>query len=412
MMPYRQSCDRCRQQKARCMRVDSGHDVTDTYLPCERCIKAGAVCLYSSKQKSGRPPVLSPTRNYSDSRRPSLRGRHGSPPNHSLDGNMFSEANLPELPPLNTDNLLGWDMSPSAAGPSFATMQGPQHHMSPEHERTSQSSGSPSSHDEDSSEAWTARIAALTTQTTQTANRLVPSDISPPLTVSSPQVGQIFDATSTLLRILDGISEALRVASSSSTESTTDPTATRLTQDPGLIFLILACHQRLLDSFQAICDSIRWSLDSMSSHQSEDRGTLPWKRTLHGDEGLPCVAQFVMVLQLVSHLLNQLDMALSPSPTHSLSRGQNLRSSFDFSAITDPDISPSWTIPPLSSLSSSQSNSALLLFRQEADVSKKSEEQGFVRLAKGFLTTVPDQHTTLNNKIRELQDSINDSRRL
>ncbi|KAL9111469.1 MAG: hypothetical protein Q9227_004147 [Pyrenula ochraceoflavens] len=199
---------------------------------------------------------------------------------------MFSEVNLSELPPLSTDNLgiSGWDMSPSAINaPPFAAIQGPQHHISLGHERTSSQSSrdSPSSHDGDSSEAWTARIAALITQTTQTANHLTPSDISPPLTVSSPQVGEIFDATSTLLRILDGISEAIRAASSSSssspppppntTESTTnDPTAaTRLTQDPGLIFLILACHQRLLDSFQAICDSIRWSLDSMTSHQSE-----------------------------------------------------------------------------------------------------------------------------------------------
>ncbi len=150
----------------------------------------------------------------------------------------------------------------------------------------------------------------------------------------------------------------------------------------------------------------------MSSHQSEDRGTLPWKRTLHGDDGLPCVAQFVMLLQLMSHLLNQLDMALSPSHNPSSSRGQNLRSSSDFSAMTDPDISPSWAISPLSSLSSSQSNSALLLFSHEADVSKKSEQQGFVRLAKGFLIAVPDQHTILNNKILELQNLINGSRRL
>lgn len=366
--------------------------------------------MFTAKQKSGRPIALSTARNYNDSRRPSLRGRHGSPSTHNLDCNIFSEPDLPELPPISTENLSGWDLSPSAAVQSFTMIQGAHHHISSEQERTSHISDNSTSPGEDSPEVWTARLAALTTQTTQTANHLGPSNIRSPLTVSSPQVDQVFDATSTLLRILGSISESLRVDSSPSPESTSD--AARLSQDPCLIFLILACHQRVLGSFQAICDSIHRSLGSMSSHQGEEHMTFPWKRTLHSDEGTPCVAQFVMVLQLVSHLLNQLDMALSPSPTSSSSRGEELRSSFDFAVTTDADLSPSWTRSPLGSFSSNQGNAALLLFSQEADADRKSDAQGFVRLARRFLITVPDQHSSLNNKIRELQDSINDSRRL
>jgi hypothetical protein len=64
-MPRRQSCDRCHEQKVRCVtqgldgaltlggipeQADSnsnGHVVSS--IPCVRCRKAGAVCIYSRK---------------------------------------------------------------------------------------------------------------------------------------------------------------------------------------------------------------------------------------------------------------------------------------------------------------------------------------------------------------------------
>lgn len=194
-----------------------------------------------AKQKSGRPAVLSPTRNHTDSRHPSLRllrYPHESPvissigrerlaggraptegldisvPSNSLDGNLFHHPPASSQPgtglsPINADDISGWDESHLMSGPSLSTMQGPRdshQHMSPEHEMASQSSGAPSGHDDDSPEAWTARLAALATWTTQTAKNLAPSDINTPLTVSSPQVDQVFDGTNTLLHILDSIS--------------------------------------------------------------------------------------------------------------------------------------------------------------------------------------------------------------
>lgn len=329
-----------------------------------------------------------------------------------------SATNRPEteLPPLNTDDFSGLDVSPLSPGPSFTTIQGPRdlhHDMSPGHERASQSSGAASGYDEDSPEAWTSRLAALATRATHTAKHIAPSDTSAPLIVSSPQVEEVFDVTSTLLCILDSVSEALRVASSSSPESASEPVDASLTQDPGLVFLILACYQRLLDSFQAMCNSIRRSLRSMSPNGTGHHGTLSWKRTLHGDEGRPCVAQFVMVLQLVSHLLNQLDRALNPSSVTSLPRRQESWSSFDFAAITDHNASPSWMRMPPGSPNGSQGDAASFLFGQEADAKKSSNrKQGFMGLAKGVLMKVPDQHTTLNNQIRELQDSIDHFSRL
>ncbi|KAJ3565667.1 hypothetical protein NPX13_g7418 [Xylaria arbuscula] len=65
-LPFRQTCDRCRQLKVRCKGVapDSTLDTQSVAvssctagLSCSRCVRAGANCTYSSKQRSGRPRV-------------------------------------------------------------------------------------------------------------------------------------------------------------------------------------------------------------------------------------------------------------------------------------------------------------------------------------------------------------------
>ncbi|KAK4174910.1 hypothetical protein QBC36DRAFT_242327 [Triangularia setosa] len=74
-MPRRQSCDRCHELKVRCV-VTDGHDNNSLGLgvigeeneasrgrsvvapiPCVRCSKAGAVCIFSPQLRSGRPRV-------------------------------------------------------------------------------------------------------------------------------------------------------------------------------------------------------------------------------------------------------------------------------------------------------------------------------------------------------------------
>ncbi|KAI0202904.1 hypothetical protein F4808DRAFT_468076 [Astrocystis sublimbata] len=65
-LPFRQTCNRCRQLKVRCKALasDSGLDTESAAesrypggLACSRCVRAGAICTYSSKQRSGRPRV-------------------------------------------------------------------------------------------------------------------------------------------------------------------------------------------------------------------------------------------------------------------------------------------------------------------------------------------------------------------
>ncbi|KAL5340286.1 hypothetical protein BJX70DRAFT_128690 [Aspergillus crustosus] len=52
-MSHRQSCDRCRQQKVRCIRDEAQAQRGASYpdraslAPCERCSKAGVDCIYS-----------------------------------------------------------------------------------------------------------------------------------------------------------------------------------------------------------------------------------------------------------------------------------------------------------------------------------------------------------------------------
>lgn len=50
--PRRQSCDRCHGQKLRCTRRDSHKSGA-----CERCLRKGAVCVYSSSLPKGRPSL-------------------------------------------------------------------------------------------------------------------------------------------------------------------------------------------------------------------------------------------------------------------------------------------------------------------------------------------------------------------
>lgn len=45
----RAACDRCRDQKLRCSRVNSGTE------PCNRCLRARAICITSSSRPNGRP---------------------------------------------------------------------------------------------------------------------------------------------------------------------------------------------------------------------------------------------------------------------------------------------------------------------------------------------------------------------
>jgi hypothetical protein len=74
------------------------------------------------------------------------------------------------------------------------------------------------------------------------------------------------------------------------------------TTDHGAVFLALAFHQHILALFRAICDSIQRSLGSIGPLSEQEQ------QALHGNGASS--AQFVMVLQLVMHMINRIGRSL------------------------------------------------------------------------------------------------------
>ncbi|KAL7945268.1 hypothetical protein V8C42DRAFT_357722 [Trichoderma barbatum] len=118
-----------------------------------------------------------------------------------------------------------------------------------------------------------------------------------PLTVSSPDVKGVLEDTNTLIRIINNIT----APDSKGSNITVGATA----NDSALLFLALACHQHLVALFRAICDAIdRWQKDQKERYQQNDQSQQ------YSDTGPSSVAQFVMVLQLLMHLINRIDRSL------------------------------------------------------------------------------------------------------
>lgn len=179
-----------------------------------------------------------------------------------------------------------------------------------------------------------------------------------PLKVSSPQVDEAFKDTNNLMRIISDIATI-------SNERRSDSMV-----GDGLTFLALASHQHLLALFKAICDSINRCLDLAASTTEQQQPSL------YGD-GTLCLAQFVMVLQLLLHLINRMDRGLFPSEGGTSSGGQ---------------------ITPLTPTS----HPIPMLFEYE----ESEGLQGLPNRAHVIVRTIPDKHVTLRRVIQELQARI------
>lgn len=123
------------------------------------------------------------------------------------------------------------------------------------------------------------------------ATRELERAITPtPLTVNSPVVSEAFEAANTLVRIINNIVLA------GSTDQSSQPSS--VPTEYGPIFLALASHQHILTLFGALCDSIKRSLSSKLE------AIQPEEQTLHAAGSSS--AQFIMVLQLIMHLLKRI----------------------------------------------------------------------------------------------------------
>lgn len=215
---------------------------------------------------------------------------------------------------------------------------------------------SPTLSRDEGKETLSGQLMKLSNRAVGAARELDGAVITTPLTVNSPVVEEAFEAANDLVRIINNIPLADSVCGPSHllTRERHVPT------EHSLIFQALATHQHVLTLFRAIYDSVKRSLGSILQE------TEPQQQSLHGAGSSS--AQFIMVLQLIMHLVNRIGRSL---------RIGNRR-------ITDQSI--------LTPLTEGGEESGSL--------------QGIVDSAQVMLRTLPNEHIKLNEDIQELQVCI------
>jgi hypothetical protein len=193
----------------------------------------------------------------------------------------------------------------------------------------------------------------------------------PPLTVLSPEVNGVLEDTNTLIRIINDITErADAIADESATNS-------------ALPFLALACHQHLVALFHAICDAIyrcRKELKMQKEHHQQR--PQHHRRGQHSDIGPSSVAQFVMVLQLLMHLINRIYRSVFQSQS---STRHSTRSS------TGGYITPVVSSDPIQSRAATRGS---------------PPNGGLLDLVQDLVGAIPNEHEKLRQVIHKLQTEM------
>ncbi|KAK0118230.1 hypothetical protein ONS95_012533 [Cadophora gregata] len=421
-MSQRQSCDRCRQQKVRCLR-DETQKAEKTPSPkggsstlrCERCTKAGVECFYSpaptvAKQRSSRRAGLAAARRGTDT------DADARPPNLTLDSanistNWFEQAQAhvqggqatllypsgPTLQGANFDfsdlvglegGFDGWGGA-AASGGMFSPTSLNFQSSTTARPTTSTSIVPPASifsgrdeRDDDSEDVYdddnhddslgnlSMQLHTLSRRASRTMRRLVRPGQAP-LTVSSPEVNEALEDTNTLIRIIGNITAPEFEKISLDTANATGC---------GVVFLVLACHQHLVALFRAICEAIHRCLQLKKEHH---RSSLD-----HSDIGPSSIAQFVMVLQLLLHLINRIDRSLFPNDASMNDRRQSS------SGYITP-ITPSLTSHKFTDASHSKTASGSLI-----------PPGGLLVMVQEVVGTIPNDHEKLRQAIQKLQTEM------
>ncbi|KAK0734263.1 hypothetical protein B0T26DRAFT_761306 [Lasiosphaeria miniovina] len=153
---------------------------------------------------------------------------------------------------------------------------------------------------EDTTSFLFSRLTAVSQRAMRTARRLArsgPGAGATPLMVSSPEVNEALEGTNTLISTVNDIMAAAPTAGRDDSMTTTDYA--------GLAFSALACHQNLMTLFRAICDAIQGRLQAKKEEPEQQQQ----------QQDAAHVAQFVMVLQLLMHLISRMGRFLVISHT-------------------------------------------------------------------------------------------------
>ncbi|KAI0468874.1 hypothetical protein F4859DRAFT_188791 [Xylaria cf. heliscus] len=394
-MSHRQSCDRCRQQKVRCRRDESQRGKNNpsslgqaSLSPCERCTKAAVDCVYSLKQRSN-------SRSFQTSFQ---RDTNSGPRNpngiswleQSLTGSLYSGG-----PFLGTDivdlvdrfsgidetgavaTFDGWDANLQPFSPTALTSL-----AAPSRADAALISTAPSTtdggedsedidDDKDPTDALSSQLTSLSQRAMKAIRRLDRPGRAP-LTVSSPEVNVALEDTNALIRIINNITTP------DCDEITLDPATTNC----GLVFSALACHQHLIALFRAICDVIHRCLQSQKEHQQQHH-----RSRQNSDVGPSLVAQFVMVLQLLMHLINRIDRSLFQN-NPSMWKGSRPSTGGYITPVTPNTIDP---------ILSETASGGLL------------PPGSLLALVNDIVGTIPNEHEKLRQLIQRLQTEMEQS---
>ncbi|KAK4034552.1 hypothetical protein C8A01DRAFT_18666 [Parachaetomium inaequale] len=326
-MPRRQSCDRCHEQKVRCVtegldgalilggiaeQGDSkdGHVVSP--VPCVRCRKAGAICIYSrnevglgiqehpqeSAYQHAAPqttPLASPaatTPHYEQGTHHNLGldtppfTDHWQTPSYGSDGSQSL-----------TDMCQVTSFSAAPTGPCVPLFPGPATNVVPttaEHVMGNYSWCFPTS------DYFLEELAQINLRIHLAGRALLLPARAP---APSPAVNDVFDAASSLINLVDSFASRRSLPPTNLPD--TDRGAVNTALDSSTCLMIHACHQALLGAFEDLSSSLL-HLSKPQRHtppQTPDASFLP-----------PCTTQAVAMTNLISHLLNQLDRAVLSLP--------------------------------------------------------------------------------------------------
>ncbi|KAH8166276.1 hypothetical protein CIB48_g1981 [Xylaria polymorpha] len=234
--------------------------------------------------------------------------------------------------------------------------------------------------DKDPTDALSSQLTSLSQRATRAIRRLDRPGRAP-LTVSSPEVNAALEDTNTLIRIINNI------ISPDCDDITLDPATTNC----GLAFSALACHQHLVALFRAICDAIHRCLQSKKENQQQHQQH--HRNRQHSDVGPSSVAQFVMVLQLLKHLINRIDRSLFQN-NQSMWHATRLSTGGHITPIT-PSVDN--TIDPILAATAAAAGGG------------SSPHGGLLVLVNDIVGTIPNEHEKLRQLIQKLQTEMEHS---
>lgn len=223
--------------------------------------------------------------------------------------------------------------------------------------RTQESLGpSPPLSRDEGKDTLTGQLMKLSNRAMGATRELECAVITMPLTVTHPVVNEAFEVANALVRVINSIP----LTDSTCGSSQRDESERQLPTECSPIFLVLASHQHVLVLFRAVCDSIKRSLGSIV------QGNKLQQQTLHGAGSSS--AQFIMVLQLIMHLLNRIGRSLRIGTRNRVDQHEPMT--------------------------------------QAQGGTESGRSQGIVDSAQVMLETLPNEHVKLNRLIQELQACI------